>query len=372
MRGRQLARHYFDHLTCDPMAMTDLPAANRAELAQSFLPTLLHQARQLSCDQGATVKTLYRLTDQANIETVVMAYPDRTTVCISSQAGCAMGCPFCATGLQGLTRNLTAAEMVDQVRQTAAFVRQGELPASCYQRLSNVVLMGQGEPLANYKATVRALRVISQETPDGLGISARKLTVSTCGLIPGIERLSKAGLPVRLALSLHAPDDQARNQLVPINVKYPVREVLEAAYGYFLATGRRVSIEYALISGINDQKWRAGLLAERLSHYGTKWVHVNPIPLNPVKPGVRRKLDMPPKAAPAGHYLADSRVTATGEASATPAAKLAPWRPSGPAAVARFVATLEAAGLAVTLRDTRGRQIDGACGQLAAREVGVD
>jgi len=350
--------------------MSDLPAAQRTQLVTAYLPTLLREVKRQSCDAGATIKTLYGLFDQTAVETVVMAYPERVTACISSQVGCAMGCPFCATGRQGLTRNLSAAEMVDQVRQAAALVRLGELPASGHQRLSNVVLMGQGEPLGNYQATVQALRVTSQDTPAGLGISARKLTVSTCGLIPGIERLSAEGLPVRLAVSLHAPDDQARDRLVPINAKYPVAKVLEAAHGYFLATGRRVSIEYALIRGINDQQWRARLLAERLRHHGTKWVHVNPIPLNPVDQRPRRESAgalQRPRTAPAGSRLAATRVDA-----AEPVMEQAPWQASGPAAVARFVATLEAAGLAVTLRDTRGREIAGACGQLAARDVGGD
>jgi len=374
MRGRQLARHYFDHLTCDPAAMSDLPATHRAQLVSQYLPTLLSEVKRQSCDAGATVKILYGLFDQAAVETVVMAYPERVTACISTQVGCAMGCPFCATGRQGLTRSLSAAEMVDQVRLAAALVRQSVLPASGHQRLSNVVLMGQGEPMAAYSATVQALRVISQDTPNGLGISARKLTVSTCGLIPGIERLSTEGLPVRLAISLHAPDDEARDQLVPINAKYPVAKVLEAAHGYFLATGRRVSIEYALIRGINDQQWRARLLAERLRHHGTKWVHVNPIPLNPVDQSPRREPDGPlhrPRTVRTGRVHAGSRPAAAGKDSKQPAQQ-ALWQASGSAAVARFVATLEAAGLAVTLRDTRGREIDGACGQLAASEVGGD
>ncbi|MCL1897226.1 MAG: 23S rRNA (adenine(2503)-C(2))-methyltransferase RlmN [Micrococcales bacterium] len=329
MRGRQLAQHYFAHLTADQAAMTDLPAASRSQLVQLFLPQLLQVHRQQRCDQGHTVKTHYKLFDGAAIETVIMAYPKRTTVCISSQAGCAIGCPFCATGQMGLVRNLSAGEIVDQVHQAAALIQQGGLPKTAHRRLSNVAVLGMGEPLANYKPLVTALRNINAEPPDGLGISARKVTVSTCGLVPGIERLGGEGLPVRLALSLHAPDNALRNQLVPINTKYPVERVIEAVHGYFLATGRRVSIEYALISGVNDQVWRADMLAQKLGQFGTHWVHVNPIELNPVD---------------------NSQ-----------------WTASKPAVQERFLAALAATGIAVSLRATRGQQIDGACGQLAAK-----
>jgi 23S rRNA (adenine2503-C2)-methyltransferase len=326
MRAAQLATHYFGHLTADPAAMTDLPAGTRAELAATFLPPLLTPVAQQVADGGRTVKTLFHLHDGIAIETVTMAYPDRVTVCVSAQAGCGMGCPFCATGQLGLQRNLSAGEIVEQVRQAAALARDRDLG-----RLSNVVFMGMGEPLANYSAVARSLRAISEAPPAGLGISARNLTVSTCGLVNGIGRLAAEGLPVRLAVSLHAPDDELRDRLVPVNRRWPISQVLRAAHGYFAASGRRVSVEYALIRDINDQQWRASLLAERLTHYGTGWVHVNPIPLNPVAGSV--------------------------------------WTASRPEAENAFVETLRRAGLTVTLRDTRGREIDGACGQLAAKEA---
>ncbi|MDR1824613.1 MAG: 23S rRNA (adenine(2503)-C(2))-methyltransferase RlmN [Bifidobacteriaceae bacterium] len=329
MRAGQLSTHYFAHLTAAPAAMTDLPQNLREHLAATFLPPLLTEVASREADGGATVKTLFHLFDGAAIETVTMAYPDRVTVCVSSQAGCGMGCPFCATGKLGLRRNLSAAEMVEQVRLAAALAQERELG-----RLSNVVFMGMGEPLANYGPLVRALRAISEAPPAGLGISARNLTVSTCGLVPAMGQLAEEGLPVRLAVSLHAPDDEARNTLVPVNRRWGVAAVLGAAFAYHKATARRVSVEYALIRGINDQKWRASLLAERLTRYGTGWVHVNPIPLNPVEGSI--------------------------------------WTASLPEVEATFVETLREAGLTVTLRDTRGREIDGACGQLAAKEENQD
>jgi 23S rRNA (adenine2503-C2)-methyltransferase len=310
--------------------MTDLPAAGRDELVATLLPELAAEARRQTADRGRTVKTLYRMFDGAAVETVLMAYTDRVTLCLSSQAGCGMGCPFCATGKLGLRRNLSAGEMLEQVRLAAKAARDGVFGQP--RRLSNVVFMGMGEPLANYQAVVTALRGIAGSNGGGFGLSARNLTVSTCGLVPGIDRLAAEGLPVTLALSLHAPDDEARDRLVPVNRRYGVAGTLAAAHRYFQATGRRVSIEYALIRDINDQAWRASRLAAKLCQYGTRWVHVNPIPLNPVPGSV--------------------------------------WTASRPAAQDEFLARLEAAGLTVTLRDTRGSEIDGACGQLAAKEVG--
>jgi 23S rRNA (adenine2503-C2)-methyltransferase len=276
------------------------------------------------CDGGTTVKSVWRTFDGALVESVLMRYPDRVTVCASSQAGCGMGCPFCATGQAGLTRNLSAAEIVDQVVRAARAAAAWPVPA----RLSNVVLMGMGEPLANYGAVLTALRRLTDPVPDGLGLSARSITVSTVGLVPAMDRLAAERLPVTLALSLHAPDDERRDELVPVNRRWPVAETLDAAHRYFDATGRRVSIEYALIRDINDHAWRADLLARLLRARGRGWVHVNPIPLNPT-PGSR-------------------------------------WTASDPATERAFVARLRASGLPVTVRDTRGREIDGACGQLAA------
>jgi len=337
-RARQLAVHYFQHLL-DPVdgvaAMTDLPAAGRARLSAQLLPALLTPVRRQECDSGDTVKTLWRLFDGALVESVLMRYPDRVTVCVSSQAGCGMGCPFCATGQNGLTRNLSCAEIVEQVVAAARTVaRGGPGRGRPGERISNVVLMGMGEPLANYPAVCSALRRLSDPVPEGLGLSARGITVSTVGLVPAVDRLAGEGLPVTLALSLHAPDDALRDELVPVNIRWPVAEALDAARRYFEATRRRVSIEYALIHEVNDQAWRADLLGRLLAGRGRGWVHVNPIPLNPT-PGSR-------------------------------------WTASTPAAQREFVAGLRAHGIPTTVRDTRGREIDGACGQLAATGAGAD
>ncbi len=323
-RADQLSRHYFERLVDAPDEMTDLPAAERDALAMTALPRLLTPVRTLTCDNGATVKNVVRLFDGALVESVLMRYPGRTTMCVSSQAGCGMNCPFCATGQAGLTRNMSTAEIVDQVVTGARMLASGEV-AGGPGRVSNVVFMGMGEPLANYRAVMDAVRRLTEPTPSGLGISARSVTVSTVGLVPAMERLTGEGIPVTLAVSLHAPDDELRNTLVPLNTRYPVEEVLSAAWAYADVTGRRVSIEYALIRDINDQPWRAHLLGSMLEN---RLVHVNVIPLNPTPGSV--------------------------------------WTAAPPEAERAFVGKLEDHGVAVTVRDTRGREIDGACGQLAA------
>ncbi len=321
-RATQLSRQYFARFANQAAQMTDLPTAERDELVARFLPTLATVRHRIEADAGATIKTVYALHDGALIESVLMAYPDRTTVCISSQAGCGMNCPFCATGQAGLTRNLSSAEIVEQVVDASR---------TAGQRVTNIVFMGMGEALANYRSSVNALRRMIEPVPNGLGISARGITMSTVGLVPAIERFAQEGLPVTLAVSLHAPDDQARDELVPMNLRWDVDAVLDAARAYFETTGRRVSIEYALIRDVNDQAWRADLLAERLLERGRGWVHVNPIPLNPT-PGSR-------------------------------------WTASRPGVQQQFVERLLAAGIPTTVRDTRGRDIDGACGQLAAQSA---
>ncbi len=330
-RARQLSKHYFERLVAEPSAMTDLPASGREVLVSRLLPTLLTPVNQRTADDGATVKTLWRLFDGALVESVLMRYPGRVTMCVSSQAGCGMNCPFCATGQAGLTRNLSAGEIVEQVMAGARALARGEVAGGRVDapaRVSNVVFMGMGEALANYRAAIGAIRRLTDPAPDGLGMSARGITMSTVGLVPAIDKLAAEGIPVTLALSLHAPDDELRSELVPINTRWSVTEALDAAYRYFEATGRRVSIEYALIRDINDQAWRADLLGKLLTARGRGWVHVNPIPLNP-----------------------------------TPGSK---WTASDPVVERAFVAALQARGVPTTVRDTRGREIDGACGQLAA------
>jgi 23S rRNA (adenine2503-C2)-methyltransferase len=333
-RAKQLSTHYFERLVDDPDEMTDLPKAVRADLVRDLLPTLLTPIVRRQADDGQTMKYAWRLHDGAIVESVLMRYPGRVTICISSQAGCGMNCPFCATGQAGLTRNLSAAEIVEQVVWAARALRHGELTGGddadreTPLRVSNVVFMGMGEALANYKAAIGAIRRLTDPAPDGLGMSARGLTMSTVGLVPGIDKLTAEGIPVTLALSLHAPDDELRNELVPINTRWSVDAARDAAHRSYVATGRRVSIEYALIRDINDHGWRADLLGEKLNARGRGWVHVNPIPLNP-----------------------------------TPGSK---WTASRPGVEQNFVGRLRAHGIPTTVRDTRGQDIDGACGQLAA------
>ena len=337
-RARQLSAHYFEGLRSDPAEWTDLPADVRADLAKALLPRLLHLVKETRCDDDTTIKTLWKLHDGSLVESVLMRYPDRVTLCVSSQAGCGMACPFCATGQGGLQRNMSTAEIVEQVVDGARRLSRGEVPGGRADpaggsggRVSNVVFMGMGEPLANYKAVIGAVRQLTTPAPDGLGMSARGITVSTVGLVPRMQQLSTEGIPVTLALSLHAPDDELRDELVPINTRWNVDEVVDAAWEYAQATKRRVSIEYILIRDINDQAFRADLLAKVLKRRGNwGWVHVNLIPLNP-----------------------------------TPGSK---WTASRRRDEDEFVRRLAVRGVPVTVRDTRGREIDGACGQLAATQ----
>ena len=323
-RADQVSRQWLGRHSDLPDEWTDLPSSARDAIAADLLPPLLDPVRIIDCDNGTTVKTVWRLHDGSLVESVLMRYPDRVTMCVSSQAGCGMNCPFCATGQGGLTRNLSTAEIVEQVLAGARALDRGQI-AGGPGRISNVVLMGMGEPLANYKAVVGALHRMVDPVPAGMGMSARGVTVSTVGLVPRMRELADEGLPVTLAVSLHAPDDELRDTLVPINTRYKVSEVLDAAWYFAERTHRRISIEYALIRDVNDQKWRADLLGDLLAGH---LVHVNLIPLNP-----------------------------------TPGSK---WTASRTEDERAFVRALERRGVAVTVRDTRGREIDGACGQLAA------
>ncbi len=335
-RAKQLSTHYFERYTSAAADMTDLPAAGRDELVAGMLPPLLTEVKRLQTDKGDTIKFLWRLFDGALVESVLMRYPGRITLCVSSQAGCGMNCPFCATGQAGLTRNMSAAEIVDQIVRANHAISNGELggrqmqPGDAPERVTNIVFMGMGEPLANYTRVMTAVRNMVAPQPDGLGMSARNITVSTVGLVPAIDKLADEDLPLTFALSLHAPDDELRDELIPINSRYKVDEALDAAYNYYQKTGRRVSIEYALIKDMNDHQWRAELLAKKLNERGRGWVHVNPIPLNPTPGSV--------------------------------------WTASLPETTRVFLRALEDAGITATLRDTRGKEIDGACGQLAAAD----
>ncbi|MDT5077123.1 MAG: rRNA (adenine2503-C2)-methyltransferase [Mycobacterium sp.] len=322
-RAKQLANQYFGRLIADPQLMTDLPAAVRGQVAEALFPPLLSVVKSIECDAGETRKTLWRSGDGTTFESVLMRYPQRNTVCISSQAGCGMACPFCATGQGGLTRNLSTGEILEQVRAAAAAMRDEH-----DGRLSNIVFMGMGEPLANYNRVLAAVQRIIAPAPDGFGISARSVTVSTVGLAPAIRKLADEHLGVTLALSLHAPDDELRDTLVPVNNRWKVSEALDAARYYADVTGRRVSIEYALIRDVNDQPWRADLLGKKLHGALGPLVHVNLIPLNP-----------------------------------TPGSE---WDASPKPVEREFVRRVKERGVSCTVRDTRGREIAAACGQLAA------
>jgi 23S rRNA (adenine2503-C2)-methyltransferase len=296
--------------------LTDLGVGLRARLAEALPPALT--ARHTStADDGETLKWLWAGADGASVETVLMRYPDRATVCVSTQAGCAMGCTFCATGQAGFERHLTPGEVVEQVTRAQH---------SSSQRVGNVVFMGMGEPLANYDATWAAVVRLH----DDLGLSARHITVSTVGVVPGMRRLAREHLPVTLAVSLHAPDDALRDELVPLNRRYPLDEVLDAAGEYLATSGRRLSFEYAMIGGVNDAPSQADALARRLRGFSPA-AHVNLIPLNPT-PGF---------GAPA----------------------------SPPRRVAAFAERLRAGGVAATVRRNRGTEIDAACGQLRTRHA---
>ena len=323
-RADQFSRQWYQRLNNDTASWTDVPADMREAVKDLLFPDLMTSIRELKCDNGTTVKQVWKLFDGVLVESVLMRYTDRTTMCISSQAGCGMNCPFCATGQSGLTRNLSTAEIVEQVLAGARSLAKGEIEGGI-GRVNNLVFMGMGEPMANYNSVIGAIRRLTEPAPAGFGMSARGITVSTGGLVPRMRQLAEEGIPVTLAVSLHAPDDELRDTLVPINTRFKVQEVLDAAWYYADKTGRRISIEYAMIKDINDQAWRADLLGEKLAG---NLVHVNLIPLNP-----------------------------------TPGSK---WTASRPEDEDEFVRRLKSHGVPVTVRDTRGRDIDGACGQLAA------
>lgn len=296
-----------------PDQMTNLPKSLRAHLTDSA-PLALDEVQVLQADRGQTLKWLWKLADGHQIETVLMLYADRATVCVSSQAGCAMACGFCATGQAGFDRHLSTGEIVEQV--VAAARAAGE------RRVSNVVFMGMGEPLANFDHTWNAVTRLHGD----VGLSARSITVSTVGVIPGIRRLCEADLPVTLAVSLHAANDRLRDELVPINRRYPIDDLCDAMIDYRDKKGRRVSLEWALIHQVNDSDRDAEELAAVARRVRA---HINLIPLNPT-PGYAVR-GAPPKRLYA------------------------------------FRDRLEQLGANATVRRTRGLEIDAACGQLAAR-----
>jgi len=316
--------------------LTDLPAALRRDLADRFAFSSIAASHVLSADSGLTAKAVHELHDGQRVESVLMRYPsrgatgERTTICISSQAGCAVGCPFCATGQAGFARQLTPAEIVDQVmhwhRQPWRALGADWRPGSRSGHY-NIVFMGMGEPLNNTDRVFAAIRLLND--PARLGIGARHITLSTSGVVPGIERMIDELPQVNLAISLHAATDALRDELVPLNRKWPIEALIASGRAFAARTGRRVSLEYVMIDGVNDGEEQASGLAALASGWRS---HVNLIPLNPT-PGSR-------------------------------------WSGSPRFRIDRFVATLHRAGVTVTVRDTRGREIDAACGQLHAQLAG--
>jgi 23S rRNA (adenine2503-C2)-methyltransferase len=328
-RARQLYRQLYVNLASDFDAMTDLPAALRERLKVEARIGSLRVEREQSADGGETRKTLWALPGAAVIETVLMRYPDRATVCVSSQAGCAMGCVFCATGKMGLLRNVSSGEIVEQALHFERHLRN--LRAAGDQRvdhLTNLVFMGMGEPFANYDRWMAAVERLHD--PAGFNFGARNMTVSTVGLVPGIRRLARERLPINLAVSLHASNDELRSALMPVNRRYPLEALLGAVREYIETSHRRVSFEYVLLQGQNDTPELAAELAERISGM---LCHVNLIPWNPI-PGT-------------------------------------PLERSHRRRVNAFQQVLLERGIACTVRVERGVEIAAACGQLAAQPASV-
>lgn len=336
-RVDQVWQWLYRSLAGDFESMGNLPKVLRQRLAMETDLTLLFASAEQESASGQTRKVLFRLRDGSSIESVLMRYADRRTACISTQVGCGMGCTFCATGQGGLARNLSPGEIVAQVIHLAREIREVQLEGAKEEGaqaqffthpITNIVLMGMGEPLANYRATWQAIETLTHER--GYNLGARRMTLSTVGLVPGIRRMAGEGLPINLAVSLHAPEDVLRNQLVPVNRRYPLAELMASVRDYVQKTGRRVTFEYALIAGINDSSQLAGKLADLLQGL---LCHVNLIPLNP-----------------------------------TPGSSL---RPSPPDNVEAFRRVLESAGIATTVRMRRGIGIEAGCGQLRQRQIDI-
>lgn len=322
-RADQVWRWLYQHLVDDFAAMTNLPLSLRERLEAKASCRPLVEVMSKTSNDRLTKKTLFQLHDGETIEVVLMLYDNRRTVCVSTQVGCAIGCPFCATGLSGFIRQLSPGEIVAQVLHYAREL-SGEAGVEGAKPVTHVVLMGMGEPLANYDATWQALYTLNDEA--GFGLGARRMTLSTAGLVPGIDRMSREMLQVGLAVSLHAPTDRLRSKLVPINERYPLSELMAACRRYVRRSGRRVTFEYALLQGINDSDQQAEQLAELLR--GLR-CHVNLIPVNRIEG--------------------------------------CPYEPSSRERARSFQAVLSRAGVAVTARVRRGLDIDAGCGQLRAR-----
>lgn len=315
-RAQQIWEGLYVQLWSEPDLFSSLPLSLREKLVENFEFKSLEIKKSLQSTDGETLKFLFQLKDGAAIETVLMSYSERNTVCISSQVGCAMGCDFCATGNMGFSRNLSAGEVVEQVIRAAGLLRkQGK-------KLTNVVFMGMGEPFHNYSAVMKVVEIINDQR--GFSLGARRITISTVGLVPGIKKFKNENSQVNLAISLHAADDELRSSLMPVNKKYPISLLMEACQNYQDSTRRRISIEWALIEGVNDTADQAHKLVELIKG---KLFHVNLIRLNPVK-----------------HY---------------------PGNPTTTDRAADFQSIILAAGIPCTFRVRRGIDIQAGCGQLA-------
>ena len=316
-RARQIYTWVYRHHLDNYREMTNLPSELRGALAESLPLSTLAPVHEVVADGGETIKTLYRTMDGELIETVLMLYPDRATVCVSCQVGCAVGCAFCATGLSGLSRNLRTGEMVGQIVDAARLAgRRG-------RSLTNIVMMGMGEPLQNYATTMKMVSIVHD--PLGMNFGARRITISTSGVVPKIDALADEPFQVNLAVSLHAPNDELRSRLVPLNQRYPIATLIDSCRRYIARTGRRVSFEYALMRGINDGDDIARELANLLRGI---LCHVNVIPLNPVD--------------------------------------VLPYERPDAAGIERFAEIVRQAGIPTTVRYSRGVEIAAACGQLRA------
>jgi len=316
-RAKQIWQGMYQNLWSDIKDFSNVPLSLRSQITSQYRLGGFILEKELSSADGQTIKYLYRLEDGSAIETVLMAYHERNTVCISSQVGCAMGCKFCATGDMGFIRNLTSGEIIEQVINSAAIL------ASIGKKLTNVVFMGMGEPFHNYQAVMEAIKILND--PDGFGMGKRRFTISTVGIIPGIKELTMERSQVNLAISLHAADDQLRSKIVPVNSKYNITSLMAACDEYLEETKRRITIEWALIDEVNDSVEQAHKLADLIKG---KLFHVNLIQLNPVD-----------------HYSG---------------------KPSQDESARKFQKIIEAVGIPCTIRLRRGIDIQAGCGQLAS------